>query len=68
MNKSIDEARKLMCAQKVSERSDNKVLAVKTHAAIRARPKRRERGRGRGRGPGAMAARRGLTVGKAKAA
>lgn len=36
MNKSIDEARKLMCAQKVSERSDNKVLAIKTHAAIRA--------------------------------
>lgn len=35
MNKSIGEARKLMRAQKASERSDNKVLAVKTHAAIR---------------------------------
>lgn len=35
MNKSIGEARKLMSAQKVLERSDNKVLAIKTHAAIR---------------------------------
>lgn len=35
MNKSIGEARKLMSAQKMLERSDNKVLAIKTHAAIR---------------------------------
>lgn len=34
MNKSIGKARKLMSAQKVLERSDNKVLAIKTHATI----------------------------------
>lgn len=37
MNKSIDEARKLMSAQKASDGSDNKMLSIKTHAAIRAR-------------------------------
>lgn len=35
MNKSIGEARKLMSPQKVLERSDNKVLAIKTHGEIR---------------------------------
>lgn len=39
MNKSIVEARKLMSEQKVTERSDNKVvaLAIKTHAPISGR-------------------------------
>lgn len=36
MNKSIDEARKLMSPQKPSERCGNKVLTIKTHAAISA--------------------------------
>lgn len=45
MNKSIAEARKLMSEQKVAERSDNKVdaLAIKTHAPISGRGRRRGR-------------------------